>query len=192
MTTARTFLPCAGSFHSQVSPTCGLSAGIRILSYTVVYLSIMKVLVCGPRIWVEQQPILDVLRLLPQDTLVVHGGARGVDNIAGFVAKNLLGLQVRSYPVDHSLDGAWPAAGVRRNLRMLASENPHESDGTLVDLALVFTLTEEFSKGTGHMAKTLALGEVPFLKVFYRKSGWANTLESLKKQVETFLQSVAF
>lgn len=149
----------------------------------------MKVLVCGPRIWVEQKPILDVLKLFPPDTLVVHGGARGADNITGFVAESLLGLQVRAYPVNHNLDGPWPAAGARRNLRMLASENPHEGDGSYVDLALAFTLTEEFSKGTGHMAKTLALGEVPFLKVFYRKSGWANTLESLKKQVETFLRS---
>lgn len=149
----------------------------------------MKVLVCGPRVWVEQQPILDVLKLFPPDTLVIHGAARGVDNIAGFVAKSLLNLQVRAYPVNHDLDGAWPAAGVRRNLRMLASENPHAGDGTYVDIALVFTLSEVFSKGTGHMAKTLALGEVPYLKVFYQKREWPNTLECLKKQVETFLQS---
>jgi hypothetical protein len=118
----------------------------------------MKVLVCGPRTWIEQKPIHDVLALLPSDTVLVHGGARGVDNIAGYVAKELLGLKVRAYPVDHKLDGPWPGAGPRRNLRMLASENPYETEGTFVNLGLAFGVAEELSAGTGHMYKLLTLG----------------------------------
>lgn len=142
----------------------------------------MKVLVCGPRTWVEQKPVFDVLSLFPKDTLIVHGGARGVDNIAGFAAQ-LLGLPVRAYPVDHEVDGPWPGAGHRRNIRMLASENPHDEDGTYVDLGLAFGVSEDLTRGTGHMYKMLSLGEVPALKVLYQKRQWSNTLESLKKDL---------
>ncbi len=144
----------------------------------------MKILVCGTREWIEQRPIEDVLRLLPKDALVIQGGARGADNIAGFVAKNVLGMKVRAYPVDNKLDGPWPAAGVRRNMRMLASENPHEGDGTSVDFGLAFTLTQELTRGTAHMVETMTLGEIPVVTIFYKKSSWAKSLESFKKEIE--------
>jgi hypothetical protein len=111
----------------------------------------MKVLVCGPRVWLDQKPIDEVLRQFPPGTIIVHGAARGADAIAGFVGE-LLGFEVREYPVDHALDGPWPAAGVRRNLRMLKSEHPSK-DGTYVDVGVAFKLTEELSVGTGRMVE---------------------------------------
>lgn len=59
------------------------------------------------------------LGLGPGDT-VVHGACHlgGVDEAADAVAREL-GCEVRAYPVDHAVDGPWPAAGPRRNLRML-------------------------------------------------------------------------
>ena len=113
----------------------------------------MKVLVCGPRIWLEQKPIEEALRTFPTGTILVHGGARGADVIAGFVGE-LFGFEVREYAVDHALDGPWPAAGVRRNSRMLRGEHP-SSDGTFVDVGIGFRLAPEFSRGTGNMVRQL-------------------------------------
>lgn len=122
----------------------------------------MKVLVCGPRVWLEQRPIEEALREFPEGTIVVHGGQRGADNIAGFAAKSL-GFEVRPYPVDHVLDGPWPAAGARRNLRMLRSEHPCKQDGCFIDVGLAFKLQEELSKGTGNMVRLMHAAETPIV-----------------------------
>lgn len=114
----------------------------------------MKVVVCGPRVWLDQKPIQEVLRGFPEGTIVVHGGARGADIIAGFAAE-ILGFEVRAYPVDHALDGPWPAAGPRRNIRMLAAEHPCKQDGCFVDVGLAFKLEDLLSKGTAHMASIM-------------------------------------
>jgi len=144
----------------------------------------VKVLVCGTRKWVEQQPIEDILRLFPRDTTIIQGGASGVDNIAGYVARDILGMPMRAYPVNHSKDGPWPGAGIRRNLRMLATENPYETDGTYVDLGLAFKLTPEISRGTGHMADQMRAGEIPVAEILYTKGRWSKFLESLENKWE--------
>lgn len=128
----------------------------------------MKILVCGPRVWLEQKPIEKILREFPRDTVIVHGAARGADMIAGYVAE-FLSFEVRPYPVDHALDGPWPAAGPRRNVRMLRAEHP-SADGTFVDVGLVFTLTETLSKGTGHMSKLMraATPKIDVREILYR------------------------
>jgi hypothetical protein len=81
----------------------------------------MKLIVCGSREWRNVSLIREWMSRLPKGTIVVHGGARGADTIAGDEAR-ALGFEVRAYPVDNAIDGPWPAAGVRRNARMLASE----------------------------------------------------------------------
>lgn len=129
----------------------------------------MKVLVCGPRDWVEQKSIERELKKLPEGTIVVHGGAKGVDEIAGFVAK-LLGFKVRRYRVDHDLDGPWPAAGPRRNKRMLESEHP-SADGTFVDLGLAFARSEDYTKGTGGMVRLMLQKGVKVEKIVRPKDG---------------------
>ena len=122
----------------------------------------MKVLVCGPRVWLDQKPIQAVLRTFPRGTIVVHGGARGADIIAGFAAE-ILGFEVRSYPVDHQLDGLWHAAGPRRNIRMLKAEHPCKRDGCFIDVGLAFKLEEPLSKGTAHMASIMREAEPAIL-----------------------------
>lgn len=117
----------------------------------------MKVLVCGPRIWLEQKPIQRVLSEFPRGTVLVQGGARGADVIAGFVGE-LLGFEVREYAVDPQLDGEWPAAGIHRNIRMLRAEHP-DSDGNYVDVGIGFKLTQELSVGTGDMVRRLRLAQ---------------------------------
>lgn len=54
---------------------------------------------------------------------LVHGAAAGVDSTVGeHVAGD--GWAVTPVAVDHALDGPWPAAGPRRNRRMLDTHRP--------------------------------------------------------------------
>jgi len=99
----------------------------------------VRVIVTGSRDWddprVVREAIVSRLRVLPNrtDTTIVHGAARGVDNIAAFEA-NMLGFRVEPHPADwdeHDRDGVsgvrclcrdhapvCPAAGPRRNEAM--------------------------------------------------------------------------
>lgn len=129
----------------------------------------MKVLVSGPRVWLEQKPVEETLCVFPPGTILIHGGARGLDVIAGFVGQ-LLGFEVREYAVDPLLDGPWPAAGVLRNLRMLRAEHP-SADGAYVDIGIGFKLTPQFSRGTGNMVQHLraASPAIDVREALYRK-----------------------
>jgi len=49
---------------------------------------------------------------------VDSGRAKGADGLAREWA-TLKGISVSDFPVDHDIDGPWPAAGPRRNGRML-------------------------------------------------------------------------
>lgn len=60
---------------------------------------------------------LIAFNLNPGD-VVMHGAARGVDSWADEVAR-AVGCRVEPVPVDTRIDGPWPAAGIRRNHRML-------------------------------------------------------------------------
>ncbi len=88
------------------------------------------ILVCGSREWTDETTMrvwLERLAPRPQDrdaiTVLVHGAAAGADSMAGCLGAGF-GFSVRSYPVDTSVDGPWPAAGPKRNARMLAAELP--------------------------------------------------------------------
>jgi hypothetical protein len=99
-----------------------------------------RLLVCGTRNWPGSWE--DIAVHLPDDgadvTIIhgacsrkeprwVHGAAVNVevsvDMLADFIARGL-GWTVEPYPIDHSLDGPWPAAGPRRNARMLSKSKP--------------------------------------------------------------------
>lgn len=86
----------------------------------------MRLLVCGSRDWTADGEIADQLALIfdaAQERVVIHGGCRGADLIAGFCAPGV-GASVEAFPVDHAIDGPWPAAGPRRNERMLRESKP--------------------------------------------------------------------
>jgi hypothetical protein len=94
------------------------------------------VLVCGSRAWLDVPSIRTRLRELPPDTVILHGGARGADQIAATIGR-ALGLIVREFRADWSRLGK--RAGYVRNVEML-DERP--------DLVLAFQL--DASKGTQH------------------------------------------
>lgn len=56
-------------------------------------------------------------------TKLVHGAARGADKWSGLWAATM-GIAVDPYAVDKAKDGPWPAAGPRRNQRMLTESKP--------------------------------------------------------------------
>lgn len=100
----------------------------------------MRVLVCGDRNWPRYSVIRKRLEKLPEDTIIVHGCARGADRIAGAVAKEL-GFKVEKFPADWKHYGK--AAGPIRNKKMLKEGKP--------DLVLAFHSNLSASRGTKHM-----------------------------------------
>ena len=79
-----------------------------------------RVLVCGGRDYHnESQMILTLSAFLLPDDVIVHGGARGADSLAGDVGGRLLGHKVEVYPADWHTHGK--AAGPIRNQQMLDS-----------------------------------------------------------------------
>lgn len=93
------------------------------------------VLVCGGRDYADVRGAFTSLGgLLPKPTLIVQGGNKGTrrgkkflpgaDLIAAVWA-GLMDVPCDEYAVDHAIDGPWPAAGPRRNGRMLRESKPH-------------------------------------------------------------------
>lgn len=126
----------------------------------------MRVLVCGDRNWTDEDGIRRVLKGLIEPLVVIHGGARGADSLAGKVAEEL-GHEVEVYPADWQRYGK--AAGVLRNQQMLDEGKP--------DFVLAFHADLSRSKGTADMVRrAVAAGitvvpivEVTKLQVFDRK-----------------------
>lgn len=81
------------------------------------------ILVCGSREWRAARHIREVLEQYdPHTTTLVHGAARGADQLAGKLALELGWPpdHVHAYPADWDRHGK--AAGVMRNQLMLDSE----------------------------------------------------------------------
>lgn len=100
----------------------------------------MRVLVCGDRAWSDRAPIERELRGLPEGTVVIHGGCRGADRLAGQVASEL-SFGVEEFPAEWHRYGR--AAGPIRNRRMLEEGKP--------DLVLAFHPDLSRSRGTRDM-----------------------------------------
>ena len=81
----------------------------------------MRVLICGGRDWMDPEPIARYLDQLPDDAVVIHGGARGADEIAGREARRL-GFGVLVFPAQWDRYGK--AAGRMRNQLMLDEGKP--------------------------------------------------------------------
>lgn len=107
----------------------------------------MKVLVCGSREWSDVCAIMNELKALPNDTILVHGDCRGADAHAGSIALTL-GFTVRVYPADWTRYGK--IAGPIRNHEMLEKEHVKEES---IDLVLAFHNDIKNSKGTRDMVK---------------------------------------
>lgn len=108
------------------------------------------VLVCGDREWTDITPISrELLRVRPD--LIVHGGARGVDTLAGTAAR-IMEVPVVVYPAQWELFGK--RAGPLRNQKML--------DEAMPTLVLAFHKNINASKGTKDMVRRAEKAGIPF------------------------------
>lgn len=110
-------------------------------------------LICGSRDWTDATTIAAWLdRLKGPDTVIVHGGCKGADELASSAAE-FFGYEVRIYPAD------WPRgpkAGPERNQRMLDAERPKR--------VLAFVKVDpngHLSRGTGDMVRRSLMAGVP-------------------------------
>lgn len=96
-----------------------------------------RVIVCGSRGWSEEELIHERLARLPAHAVIVHGAARGADQMAATIAKTL-GLITEPNPAEWRVHGR--RAGFVRNEEM-ARRGAH--------LCLAFW--DGQSRGTAHM-----------------------------------------
>lgn len=142
---------------------------------------VSRVLIFGTSYSLKRKQVgwSDVLRMrsfiaVAQPTFVIHGASpgKGADDIADIEASAYyaaLGLDPREhvlpFPVDHALDGAWPAAGHRRNARMYRDGAPSLTAGFVMG-----KVGSALSKGSEGMAGVIRrAGKVPL--VIYRENG---------------------
>lgn len=109
----------------------------------------MRVLVTGGRDYADWRTLNRVLEAWhnrsPGIAVLIHGCAPGADTLAGEWAQ-ANGVPVERYGVNHHLDGEWPAAGPRRNARMLRDGRP--------DVVLAFPrATGQIGEGTADMMR---------------------------------------
>jgi hypothetical protein len=100
----------------------------------------IKILVTGDRKGFNPEAMLKRLMEFPNGTILVHGGARGVDTLAGAMG-TVLGFDVREYPADWARYRR--GAGPIRNRHMFDTETP--------DLVIAFHHHFAESKGTRDM-----------------------------------------
>ena len=116
----------------------------------------MKVLICGGRgdgLGIVGTALVVGLAAFRPPLTVVHGDARGVDRMAGALARSL-GLDVEAFPADWR--GLGRIAGPVRNGRMLREAKP--------DLVLAFKPSFDWSYRTGgteHMVSLARAADVP-------------------------------
>jgi hypothetical protein len=104
-------------------------------------------LFCGSRDWADAEAILRAINALPGHAVVIHGGQRGADRIAGNLA-DLRGLHVATiYPQWDRFHGE---AGPRRNDALMA---------LLPTVGYAYPLPQ--SRGTWDMVRKLRAAEVP-------------------------------
>ena len=112
----------------------------------------MRVLICGDRNWSDLEAIQDYVYSLPDDAVVIHGGAHGADEIAGNWAA-MRGLDVRKFPALWSQYGR--AAGPIRNQQMLDEGKP--------DLVVYFHQELDESRGTKDMVRRARKAKITVL-----------------------------
>jgi hypothetical protein len=108
------------------------------------------VLVTGDRNWDDTETVLQRLLELPNDTVLVHGDARGLDRIAGEIVKHL-GFTVYSEPANWSKYGR--SAGPIRNRIMYDVYQP--------TLVLAFHSDIANSRGTRDMVRYVLKTDTP-------------------------------
>jgi hypothetical protein len=104
----------------------------------------MKVLICGDRYWDDFETMLNRMRKLPSNTIIVNGDAKGADQMSTCIAYQLGKMKVKRYPANWKKWGR--AAGPLRNQEML-------DDNLDICLVLAFHKDIDKSRGTKDMVR---------------------------------------
>tara|TARA_Y100000310_G_scaffold341525_1_gene440936 strand:- start:879 stop:1235 length:357 start_codon:yes stop_codon:yes gene_type:complete len=113
----------------------------------------MRLLVCGDRNWTDKNKIRqEVIELcsIAHISVIIEGGARGADRLAGEVADEL-DISLLVFPAKWTEFGK--SAGPRRNQQMLDEGQP--------DQVLAFHNNIQESKGTKHMIDIAQRSNIP-------------------------------
>ena len=117
--------------------------------------------------WTDPLPIRSLLATL-RPSVVAHGASPsgGADALADSEAE-AASIPREPYPVDPALDGPWPAAGMRRNGRMLATFRPQLAAGFVEGKVgqRVGTRGCYLSNGSDDMARRCRAAKVPLVIV---------------------------
>lgn len=102
----------------------------------------MTIVFTGSRCWPRNRIFIirRVIRGLPKQCLIIHGGALGADSFVDGIARDLA-FDVKVYKADWNRYGK--SAGFIRNMQMIDKENPNIVIGFLAEI-------EVKSKGTRH------------------------------------------
>jgi hypothetical protein len=118
-----------------------------------------RYLLCGSRTWRWPEPVEELIETFPDDAVIIHGAARGLDAMAGeFGFKQ--GLDVEAYLADWTQHGK--SAGPIRNAKMLA---------TGIDTVYAFLDSDETSPGTHNMISQAHVKGIPVVE-YHSGKGW--------------------
>lgn len=120
----------------------------------------LRLLVCGSRDYYDTNRMTSILCQIHEKrpvTFLCQGMARGADKMARDWA-TMRGVPVEDYPVDTRIDGPWPAAGIRRNIRMGTLFKPNG--------AVAFFGPNYTGSGTMHMANWCKKNGVPIAEIW--------------------------
>jgi hypothetical protein len=109
-----------------------------------------RVLICGDRHWNDAVTVEKVIITFDAGTLVIHGGAKGADSMAGVMAVRH-GYDIRVFPAAWGTYGR--RAGPIRNQVMLDKGKP--------DAVIWFHSNIEMSKGTRDMVRRAEKAMLP-------------------------------
>jgi len=110
----------------------------------------MKVLITGDRGWTAASVVETVIKTLPPDTVVIHGGASGADMIAAAMASSR-NMNTWAFPAQWLRYGK--RAGPIRNQRMIDEGQP--------DMVVAFHNWLPGSKGTRDMVTRARHAGIP-------------------------------
>lgn len=121
----------------------------------------MKVLITGSRHWSDVSLVVDELSKLPIGSIIVHGYARGADEISDLTSREM-GFTVRTYPADWGRFKR--SAGPIRNQQMLNEEHLVSEP---INLCIAFNDDLCGSQGTRDMVErvTRATPVIPWRNV---------------------------
>jgi len=108
----------------------------------------MRVLCTGSRDFKNVDMVIDALLELPADSVIIHGGAKGLDKIVDIIAR-YLGFKVEVYKAEWKGD---KREGLYRNSQMLHEGKPEYGLGFRSKLN---------SKGTNDMLMKMGQAGIP-------------------------------